>query len=115
MVMPRTHGDQRKRSVSAYLGPETFSNVYVAELRGLVLANKTRIVLMAEAKRTGRMPVFSDSPATVRAMHAPRMSSDQPTQVALLGQDQPVLYIFRADQDSPLGFYLLTSLATPGR
>ncbi|TPR02786.1 hypothetical protein CAN33_000035 [Aspergillus niger] len=77
--------DQRKRSVSAYLGPETFSNVYVAELRGLVLANKTRIVLMAEAKRTGRMPVFSDSPATVRAMHAPRMSSDQPTQVALLG------------------------------
>ncbi|KAI2852013.1 hypothetical protein CBS147343_9794 [Aspergillus niger] len=85
MVMPRTHGDQRKRSVSAYLDPETFSNVYVAELRGLLLANKTRIVLMAEAKRTGRMPAFSDSQATLRAMHAPRMSSDQQTLVALLG------------------------------
>lgn len=67
------------------MGPETISNVYVAELRGLQLATTwLKKYGLEDAKKAGQVHVFSDSQAALKAMRAPRMSSGQQILALLL-------------------------------
>ncbi|RAL04893.1 uncharacterized protein BO80DRAFT_461387 [Aspergillus ibericus CBS 121593] len=74
VITPKENGVRKK--IGQYMGPETISNVYAAELRGLQLATTwTRVLGVDRARRDGEVHVFSDSQAALKAMRAPRMSS----------------------------------------
>lgn len=67
------------------MGPETVSNVYAAELRGLQLATTwTRVLGADRARRDREVHIFSDSQAALKAMSALRMSSGQQILALLL-------------------------------
>ncbi|RAK94816.1 ribonuclease H family protein, partial [Aspergillus ibericus CBS 121593] len=83
VITPKENG-VRKR-IGQYMGPETISNVYAAELRGLQLATTwIRVLGVDRARRNGEVHIFSDSQAALKAMRAPRMSSGQQILALLL-------------------------------
>ncbi|PYH28272.1 hypothetical protein BO87DRAFT_420492 [Aspergillus neoniger CBS 115656] len=69
VITPKENGTRMK--IPQYMGPETISNVYSAELRGLQLATTwNRVLGVDRARKEGEVHVFIDSQAALKAMNA---------------------------------------------
>ena len=58
----------RQKTMKAYVGPESASTVYAAELQGINLALQIAVVEVKEGNRTCGIEIFTDNQAAIRSL-----------------------------------------------